>query len=187
MNARLQRCTIRPWSLADADSLVRYANNRKIAMKLRDIFPHPYKSEDALNFLKYVMSETPTTTFAIGSNVEAIGCVGLRFGSDVNRLSAELGFWLGEPFWRKGIMSEVVRAFVPWAFEQFQLVRIEAEVFGSNEASAALLEKAGFEREGRLRSSILKDGVIEDSLVYRRIHDHSSNQAGERGLRPTQV
>ena len=130
----------------------RYADNRRIWINLRDVFPHHYTLADARFFLELMATEKPQTTFAIATASEAIGCIGLRLGADVHRRTAELGYWLGEPFWGRGIMTEAVGAFTPRAFEWFDLVRIYAEPFASNASSIRVLEKAGFACEGRLRA-----------------------------------
>lgn len=166
---KLKSCVIRPWSSHDASAVQRHANNRKIWINLRDIFPHPYSLENAHAFLGFVQKEEPRITFAIATDSEAIGCIGLRPGEDVHRKTAELGYWLGEPFWGRGIMSEAVKGFTGWAFEALDLQRIFAEPFASNAASVRVLEKAGFVCEGRLRASVFKDGKILDSFIYARV------------------
>jgi ribosomal-protein-alanine N-acetyltransferase len=171
MQLRLQSCVIRPWSPDDAVAVQRYANNRKVWINLRNVFPHPYTLEDAHAFLRYVTGETPTTTFAIANPAEAIGCIGLQIGRDVHCKTAELGYWLGMPFWGRGIMSEAVAEFTRWAFETFDLERIYAEPFANNAASARVLEKAGFVCEGRLRARIFKDNQRLDSLLYARVEE----------------
>ncbi len=171
MELKLKSCVIRSWRMSDAAALQRYANNRKIWICLRDLFPHPYTIEDAHAFLRHVMNETPATAFALASPEEAIGCIGLRVGSDVHRKTAELGYWLGEPFWGRGIMSEAVAKFTPWALGVFELQRIYAEPFATNSASARVLEKAGFVCEGRLRASVFKDGQQLDSFLYARLRE----------------
>ena len=171
MNLQLGKCRIRPWRVEDTASLQRYANNRRIWIKLRDIFPHPYTLENARFFLDLVAKENPPTTFAIATDSEAIGCIGLRLGADVHRKTAELGYWLGEPFWGRGIMTEAVRAFTLQAFADFDLVRIYAESFANNEASVRVLQKAGFIYEGRLRAHAFKDGQVLDALVYAKLRD----------------
>lgn len=168
---KLQFCNIRPWTLDDAAAIQRHANNRKIWSNLRDMFPHPYSLEDARTFLGFVVKENPQTTFAIANESEAIGCIGLRLGNDVHRKTAELGYWLGEPFWGRGIMTEAVTEFTRWAFEHFELQRISAELFEGNIASVRVLEKAGFVCEGRLRANVFKDEKVLDSLVYARVRD----------------
>jgi len=171
MELKLQSCVIRSWSLDDARAVQRYANNRKIWANLRDGFPHPYSVADAEGFLGRVIDEKPTTTFAIAIPSEAIGCIGLQMGSDVHRKTAELGYWLGEPFWGRGIMSEAVAALTHWAFATLDLNRIYSEPFASNQPSARVLEKAGFVLEGRLRANIFKDNQRMDSLIYALVRD----------------
>lgn len=160
---------IRDWTADDADSIVRYANNRKVAMWLRDRFPSPYTPADAEVFLGRVANQDPRMVFAIATRREAVGGIGLEFGEDVHRFTAELGYWLGEPFWGRGIMTDAVRLFTAWAFEHLAVHRIHAAVFDGNSASARVLEKAGFQREGRLRASVFKNGRTLDQLLYSRI------------------
>lgn len=167
----LKSCVIRPLSLQDAESIQRYANNRKVWLNLRDIFPHPYALEDAHAFLGFISKEDPKTTFAIAKDSETIGCIGLRLGNDVHRKTAELGYWLGEPYWGRGIMTEAVREFTHWAFETFDLQRTFAEPFAGNAASIRVLEKAGFVCEARMRASVFKDGKVLDSFLYARLRD----------------
>ena len=168
MELKLTLCVIRPWRLDDAVALQRHANNRKIWLNLRDLFPHPYSLDDARKFLDRVVNEKPTTTFAIATS-EVIGAIGLRIGCDVHRKTAELGYWLGEPFWGQGIMSEAVAEFSRFAFTTFDIDRTYAEPFANNPASARVLEKAGFVCEGNLRWNVLKDGKRLDSLLYAKI------------------
>ena len=157
---------IRSYASDDADALVRYANNRKIWLNLRDIFPHPYTWEDAENWLNQVKEQTPEAHFAIASKNECIGGVGITLQSDVKRLSGEIGYWLGEPFWGQGIASRVVRAFTEYAFATYNIIRIYAEVFSNNVSSARVLEKAGYVCEGCLRQSIIKDEKIQNLFIY---------------------
>jgi RimJ/RimL family protein N-acetyltransferase len=168
MQLTLERGIIRPWRLDDAESLVRHANNRKIWIALRDIFPHPYGIEDARTFLRSVTNSDPATLFCIEVDGAAVGGIGIRIGADVHRQTAELGYWLGEEFWRGGIMTEAVAVFTDFCFKNFQLRRIYAEPFGNNPGSARVLEKAGFTFEGRLKNNVLKDGKVLDSLLYAR-------------------
>src|SRR5262249_3749477 len=168
MKLTLEQCTIRPWRQDDAESLARRANNRKVWIALRDLFPHPYTIEDAHTFLKSVVNSEPITLFCVEVNRNAVGEIGIRFGADVHRHTAELGYWLGEEFWGRGIMTEAVAAFTDFCFENFQLRRIYAEPFANNRASARVLEKAGFAFEGRLKHNVLKDGNLLDSLLYAR-------------------
>jgi RimJ/RimL family protein N-acetyltransferase len=171
MLLQLQSCLVRSWSAADAVALERYANNRNVSLNLRDGFPYPYTLQDAQAFLSRVTQETPEKTFAIATSAEAIGCIGLRLGSDIHRKTAELGYWLAEPFWNRGIMSEAVAGFTQHAFEVFDLERIFAEPFDHNRASARVLEKAGFICEARLRANVFKNGKVLDSFLYARLRD----------------
>ena len=172
MELKLRSCLIRPWLLSDAMALQQYANNRKIWLNLRDRFPHPYTPKDADEFLRRVMEDTPQTNFAIALPTEAIGGIGLQLGTDVHRRTAEVGYWLGEPFWNRGIMSEAVAEFTRYAFEAFDLDRIFAPPFDGNSASARVLEKAGFSFEGRLRANAVKDRKRLDSLLYAQVRDN---------------
>ncbi len=168
MHRKLQSSLIRSWTLADAAALQCYANNREIWINLRDVFPHPYSLNDANAFLNHVTQEKPETTFAIATSAQAIGCIGLHLGQDVHCKTAELGYWLAEPFWGRGIMSEAVTEFSRYAFGAFDLQRIYAVPFESNRGSIRVLEKARFICEGRMRASIFKDGKVLDSFLYAR-------------------
>ena len=160
---------IRPWRTCDAGALAKYANNRKVWLNLRDAFPHPYTAASASAFLEMVARQNPTTFFAIATPQEAIGGIGISINHDVHRLTAEMGYWLAEPYWGNGIMTETVARFTEYAFENFSLVRIYAEPYAENASSCRVLEKAGYTLEGRLRSSVIKDGQILDQLLYAQI------------------
>ena len=159
---------VRSWREDDAVPLQRYADNRKIWLHLRDLFPHPYTLEDARWWVSFAPNEDPERSFAIATEDEPIGGIGLVLGEDVNRYSAELGYFLAEPFWGQGITTAAVRAFTDWAFEHFSLNRIFATPFAGNTASERVLVKAGFTREGVLRNAVYKDGVIRDQVMYAR-------------------
>ena len=160
---------IRDWQPNDASSIVKYANNKKIWLNLRDAFPHPYQFSDAEIFLSKIVRQNPRTIFAIANNKEAIGSIGLRLGEDVHRFTAEMGYWLAEPFWNKGIMSKIVIRFTEFAFEKFALNRIFAEPYKENTASVRVLEKAGFVLEGTLKASAFKNGKVLDQFLYSKI------------------
>jgi len=162
---------LRQWTSTDAPSLVKYANNRNISINMRDGFAFPYTTENADAFLQAVSQQDPVTFFAIATNEEAIGGIGITINSDVHRYSAELGYWLAEPFWGKGIMSESVINLTDYAFEKFGLIRIYAEPYSINQASCRILEKAGFALEGRMRKNVLKNGQILDQFLYAKVLD----------------
>ncbi|MBI1874049.1 MAG: GNAT family N-acetyltransferase [Acidobacteria bacterium] len=157
---------IRSFRQDDARALARYANNRNIWLNLRDRFPHPYMIDDARRFLEGVVGQAPETVFAIDIDSEAAGAIGLILHEDVERCSAELGYWLGEPFWGRGVMTEAVKGVTAHAFEAFSLTRVYAVPFASNLASARVLEKAGYVLEARLRRSAIKADVVTDQLLY---------------------
>jgi ribosomal-protein-alanine N-acetyltransferase len=162
---------VRDWVKKDAPSIAKYADNRNVAMWLRDGFPCPYAVSDAEAFLSAVVRQNLRTAFAIATTDEAIGGIGLEFGRDVHRFTAELGYWLGEPFWGRGIMTQAVGRLTAWAFENLEVHRIYATVFDGNAASVRVLEKAGFQCEGCLRASVFKNGRILDQFLYARIRE----------------
>jgi [ribosomal protein S5]-alanine N-acetyltransferase len=163
---KLSRCVLRPWRVGDEPSLVRYAHNRNVSRNLRDRFPYPYTAADADEWIKLASAQTRPTSFAIVVEGEAVGGIGIELGTDVHRRSAEIGYWLGEPFWGRGIASEALRAVTEYAFERFDVCRLEAGVFAWNPASARVLEKAGYTLEGRARLAVVKDGQLVDRLLY---------------------
>jgi [ribosomal protein S5]-alanine N-acetyltransferase len=116
-----------------------------------------------------VRDQNPATFFALAVGEEAVGGIGVSPGRDVHRLTAELGYWLGEPFWGREIMTESVIKFTDYAFREFGLVRIFAEPYAENHGSCRVLEKAGFELEGRLKSGVIKNGRIMDQLMYAKV------------------
>jgi RimJ/RimL family protein N-acetyltransferase len=166
MQIALSRCTVRSWQLSDAQALVAHGNNRKIWLNLRDRFPYPYTRRDAVEFLRSVVGRQPETVFAVTVNDQAIGSIGFVLQQDVERVSAEIGYWLGEPFWGRGIATEALSAVTTYAIERHGLTRLFALPFASNVASCRVLEKAGYRLEARLRRSAIKDGAIVDQCQY---------------------
>lgn len=152
--------------MEDAPSIAKYANNRKIWTNLRDAFPYPYGLQDAESFISRSIASNPITVFAIATQSEVIGSIGLLLGKDVHRFTAELGYWLAEPFWGKGIMTQAVKSLTDYATSDLKLHRIFAEPYTTNPASARVLEKAGFLCEGILRSNVFKDGKVLDQYLY---------------------
>jgi RimJ/RimL family protein N-acetyltransferase len=166
MDLALEACTIRSWRRGDEASLVRHANNRDVWRNLRDQFPHPYTPADARRWIRAASRARPETAFAIAVDGAAVGGIGLRLRNDIYRRSAEIGYWLGEEFWGRGIATDAVRALTEWGFATFDLCRIFAGVFEWNPASMRVLEKAGYQLEGRLRKAVSKDGQTVDELLY---------------------
>ncbi len=166
MELLLTTCTVRSWKTADAASLARHADNRKIWINLRDRFPHPYTLRDAREYLRSVRHRSPETMFAITVDGEAVGGIGFVLHPDVERVSAEIGYWLGEAFWGRGIATDALAAMTSHAMATHGLTRIYALPFAWNSASCRVLEKAGYVLEARLRRSAVKDGQITDQLQY---------------------
>lgn len=156
--------------MKDAASLVRHANNINVAKQLRDRFPHPYTSPAAREFLERIVGVHPQTNLAIEVDGEPAGGIGFVPGTDVERYSAEIGYWLGESFWGRGIVTEALSLVTEHAFAQHNLLRLFALPFADNAASARVLEKAGYSLEGRLHQSSVKFGVPRDQLIYARIN-----------------
>lgn len=171
MYQKIGNYIIRNWQIKDAPSLAKYGNNRKIWINLRDAFPHPYRLKDAEAFISHAIEADPVTMFAIATGSEAIGGIGLMLGKDVHRYTAEMGYWLAEPYWGKGVMTCAIQVMAAWAFENLKLHRISAAPYATNTASHNVLEKAGFTCEGVLRSSVFKDGKILDQFVYSRLNE----------------
>jgi RimJ/RimL family protein N-acetyltransferase len=162
---------IRSFHHDDATASARYANNRAVWRNLRDRFPHPYRYEDAVSRIRHAAGPTPESNFAIASATEAIGGIGLELHDDVHRRSANVGYWLGEPFWGRGIATGALLALTEYAFEEFELVRLYAYVYEWNPASARVLEKAGYEYEGRMRKNVAKDGQTIDQWLYAMVRE----------------
>lgn len=159
---------IRPWRTGDELSLVQHANNRKIWINVRDRFPFPYTLKDAEIWVRVAGADRNMINLAIEFEGQAVGGIGLVFKQDVYRRSAEIGYWLGEDFWNRGIATRAVKALTSYIFkqEQFDINRIYAGIFEYNTASARVLEKAGYQLEARLRKSVTKDDKTVDELIY---------------------
>ena len=166
MEIKLSRCVLREWESGDEKSLTKHANNRRIWRNLRDSFPHPYTLADARQWIEIANPTGPITNFAIIVDGAAIGGIGLMLKEDVFRRTAEIGYWLGEEFWGRGIVTEAVCAVTDYAFATFDLCRVYAGVFEWNPASIRVLEKAGYQFESRMRKSVTKDGQTIDELIY---------------------
>jgi ribosomal-protein-alanine N-acetyltransferase len=166
MRVQLTSCVVRSWRIEDRDAIVRHANNRNVWINLRDRFPHPYTEADARVWLEHVVERRPETNFAIAVKEQAAGGIGFIVQDDVASRSAEIGYWLGQEFWGRGIATEALIAVTEYAFRNHQLCRLFAHVFEWNPASARVLEKAGYVCEGRLRKSVTKDGHTIDQFIY---------------------
>jgi RimJ/RimL family protein N-acetyltransferase len=174
MRRVLERCELRPLLPEDAPSLAQMANDVTVWRNLRDMFPHPYALEHAVRFIEHASGQSPPCHRAIVIDGQAVGTIGLKLGTDVERISAEVGYWLGAPYRDRGVMTEVIRVFTDEAFETFPLSRIFALPFARNVASCRALEKAGYVLEAVLRRSCIKEGVITDQRQYARIRESAS-------------
>lgn len=159
---------LRRWAETDADAIYKYCNNKIIADNLRNGFPQPYTPEDAKVFIRDFGSsgEEARLCLAIDVGGEAVGSVGLFIRDEAFRRCAEIGYWLGEPFWGKGIMSAAVAQMCEIGFSRYDIVRIYAEPYAYNAASRRVLEKSGFTLEGTMKKSVYKDGKMLDSCIY---------------------
>jgi ribosomal-protein-alanine N-acetyltransferase len=166
MRLELSTCTVRAWSEADADSLAKHANNKRVSMHLRDRFPYPYSLEAAQTFLGWISKQSNPTVWAIEVDGEAAGGIGIELHTDVERVSAEIGYWLGESVWGRGVATDALKAITAEAFTRFEITRLYAVPFADHAASVRVLEKAGYVREGHMRQSAIKDGKIRDQLLF---------------------
>jgi len=157
---------LRGWQLTDEEALVKYANNPRVSANLFDTFPYPYTVDDARQWLNSQQGIEKPTFFAIEIDGEAVGGIGIAIKADVYRRSANIGYWLGEPFWGKSLMTEVVSLMVDYAFKNFDLARLQAGVYSSNPASMRVLEKVGFVKEGVAQKAIFKRGEMLDEHIY---------------------
>ncbi len=162
----LRTALVRSWRPTDLDSLVANANNRNVWMNVRDRFPFPYTRAAGEDWLKSIASQNPETQFAIDVDGTAVGGIGVMLQEDVAFRSAEIGYWLGEKFWGRGIATDAVRAVTDHAIRTHKLIRIYALVFEWNSGSARVLEKAGYAYEGRMRKAVTKAGRTIDQLAY---------------------
>jgi len=160
------RLTLRPWDTRDIDVLPEIANDRRIWLNVRDVFPHPYERSHAEGFVRLCQEGAMPHTFAIEFEGRAVGGIGLHPFDDVHRYSAELGYWLGVAYWGRGLATEAVRAITKHGLANLGLERIQASVYTWNESSSRVLVKAGFEFEGRMRRHAFKDGQFVDMLLY---------------------
>ena len=160
---------LRSLKIDDKMSLASLANNKNIFDNVRDYLPFPYKESDAEEFIQLVQKENPQTTFAIEYEGQFCGMCGLMLQADVYRKTAEIGYWIGEPFWNKGIATMAVKLLTQYGFNHLDLVRIHTGVFEYNRASMKVLEKNGYEKDGIFKKSIIKNGSIWNEHRYSKV------------------
>ena len=157
---------LRNWLEKDIKSLVKHANNKKIWNNLRDEFPYPYTEMAAKEWIKIINKDNPTTNFAIEYKGKAVGGIGIIKQSDVFRKNAEIGYWLGEKYWNKGIATKSLKAMIEYSFTEYDIIRLFAYVFESNIASIRVLKKCGFIEEARLKQAVIKNNITQDCFIY---------------------
>lgn len=162
------KCKIRTWKLADAKDLAIALSNRKIQDNLRDGLPYPYTEQDGADYISAVLSanKDETFAFAITADNKVVGSIGVFRQGNIHRQTAELGYYVAEEYWGKGIMTEAVKQICGYVFEKSDIIRIYAEPFAYNIASCRVLEKAGFQYEGTLRGNAVKNGKVIDMKMY---------------------
>lgn len=159
-----QTYTLRQWQSGDEESLTKNANNYNIWRNLKDIFPHPYTIEEAHSWIK--IAQNSPENFGIVIDNEAVGGIGILLKDDIHRKNAEIGYWLGEAYWGKGIISSAITEIVDYTFKNYDIYRIYAGVFEYNLASMRVLEKAGFHQEAILKQSLFKEGKLYDEHIF---------------------
>lgn len=163
------KINIRPLKITDASQLATLANNKKIWDNLRDYIPYPYDEKDAEDFINLTKNEHPKQNFAIEYQGALCGVISLSIQKDVYKKSAEIGYWVGEPYWGKGIATEAIKLITTYGFDQLGLVRIHAGVFEYNTASMIVLEKNGYKKEGISKKAICKNDQIYDEHRYHKL------------------
>jgi RimJ/RimL family protein N-acetyltransferase len=153
----------------DATALAKHANDRDVWINLRDRLPHPYTIEHAREWIDSVAGQTPRLSFIIDLNGEAMGGIGLTPGTDIERCSAEVGYYVGKEYWGRGICTAALQRITQYAFEDLGLLRVFATPLTWNPASFRVLEKAGYQREGIMRNACIKDGKVVDMALYAKI------------------
>ena len=164
-------CKIRRWELSDARDLATALSNKKIQDNLRDGLPYPYTEKDGKEFISTMLAanENDTFAFAITVNGKVIGSIGAFRQTNIHNKTAELGYYIAEEYWGKGIMTEAVKQLCDYVFSHTDIIRIYAEPFSNNIGSCRVLEKAGFQYEGTLRSNALKNGNVLDMKMYSKL------------------
>lgn len=161
-------CKIRKWKLSDAKDLAIALSNRKVQDNLRDGLPYPYTEQDGKDYISDMLSanEDDTFAFAITTDNKVVGSIGVFRQGNIHRQTAELGYYVAEEYWSRGIMTEAVKQICEYVFSKSDILRIYAEPFAYNIASCRVLEKAGFQYEGTLRSNAVKNGEVIDMKMY---------------------
>ena len=173
----MQRCTIREWRESDAPALAAAINNPRVQENLRDGIPFPYTVDDALDFIRAMLARDRTQLYAYAVALDdgAIGSISVARGQNIHFCTAELGYYIAEPYWGRGFASCAVRQVCDHVFAHSDLLRIFAEPFADNAASCRVLEKAGFQLEGTLRKNAVKNGEVLDMKLYALVREEDAH------------
>ncbi|MEM7184764.1 MAG: GNAT family protein [Spirochaetota bacterium] len=166
LNTNITNLCLRRFSLSDAEEYARLANNYNIWRFLRDEFPYPYTKQEAAKYIKEQIAQNPNTYLAIEFEKTLMGDIHIHPQADILRFSGFLGFWLGEEYWGKGFMTEVLKTMVNHIFSNTNLMRIVARVFANNPGSIKVLQKAGFQQEGLFPKAVYKEGIFIDQHQF---------------------
>lgn len=166
-------CRLREWRIEDAARLAEMLNNRNILNKLRDGLPYPYTETDAEEYINSMLMADKNKTFAFAITVDdkVVGSIGVFRCDNIHSRTAEMGYYIGEPYWGCGLGTSAVTQVCTYIFENTDIIRIFAEPFAYNTASCRVLEKVGFQFEGLLRSNAVKNGKVIDMKMYSLIKD----------------
>ena len=163
---------LRPWRSGDEPDLIRFGNDRAVWRNMTSRFPHPYTRDDARTWLAIADARpADERNFAIEVDGQAAGGIGFRRESDLHTRTAEIGYWLGQPFWGRGLAPAALRLASDFAFDAFDFVRLQAGVMSWNTRSCRVAEKAGYVLEARLQQHVFKDGQFCDLLIHVRFRD----------------
>ncbi len=164
---------IRAWQLSDAADLAHAISNKKVLDNLRDGLPYPYTEADAKEYITAMLDSPKDSVFAWAITVDdrAVGSIGVFRQQNIHRFTAEMGYYVAEEYWGKGISTIAVQKACEYVFNNSDIIRIFAEPFAFNKASCRVLEKAGFTCEGTLRCNAVKNGKVEDMKMYARIKE----------------
>ena len=166
---------LRAWSISDLNDLVKFANNWNVAKNMTDKFPFPYSESNGKAFIELATKDDPIHIFAIDINGQAVGGIGIHPQDDIYRKNAELGYWLAEPFWGQGIISNAIKQTIDFAFATYDIDRVFARPFGTNIASQKVLENNNFILEGKIEKNLIKNGELLDELIYSIRREHWKN------------
>jgi RimJ/RimL family protein N-acetyltransferase len=166
---RGERCIVRPWRLSDALVLPAIANDPDVARWLLPLFPSPYRLHDAQEWVRRNADADPVLNFALEHDGALAGACGLTIGEPALARAgdASIGYWVGRPFWRRGIATEAVTLLAEHAFAELGVRRLWANIMADNVPSGRVLARAGFVSEATLRAALVdRDGGVHDEQIY---------------------